>query len=161
MITTQIKKDHKKAFSMITAIFTIVVMASLTALIMGVTGKTLKATTQQYQKEQAVLLARSYTELAILYVMSYERNSTNRCIQTINSHFGEAYPLGYDITTNIQYIGQQASLIWCPNTIATLNGGSGFDSTMSLVIDTYVNYRDFDDPLDKNITFHRKSLQKL
>jgi len=161
MIQTKEKRDYKKAFSMITAIFTIVVMASLTALIMNITGKTIKATTQQYQKEQAILLARSYTELAILYTMSYERNSTNNCIQDITSHFGPDYPLGYDIVTNIQYIGQLNSLQWCPNNIATLGGTTGFDNTISLIIDTYVYYRDFDDPLDRNITFHRRTLQKL
>ena len=162
MIYSKEKKHYKKAFSMITAIFTIVIMASLTTLIMNITGKTIKATTQQYQKEQAILLARSYTELAILYVMSYERNSTNNCIGTINSHFGANSPNGYDIVTNIQYIGQQASALWCgTDTIDTLNGGTGFDNTMSLIIDTYVYYRDLDDPLNRDITFHRRTLQKL
>lgn len=162
MIHIKEKKHYKRAFSMITAIFTIVVMASLTALIMNIMGKTIKATTQQYQKEQAVLLARSYTELAILYVMSYERNSTNNCIQNITSHFGPDAPLGYDIVTDIQYIGQANSAVWCgASTIVAFPGSTGFDNTMSLVIDTYVYYRDFDDPLDRNITFHRRTLQKL
>jgi len=161
MINSKEKKHYKKAFSMITAIFTIVIMASLTALIMNITGKTIKATTQQYQKEQAILLARSYTELAIMYAMSYERNSSNQCIQTINSHFGASSPLGYDITTELRYIGKQTSLANCPRQIVALTGATGFDNTMSLIIDTYVYYRDFDDPLDRNITFHRRTLQKL
>ena len=160
MIQIKEKKHYKKAFSMITAIFTIVVMASLTALITNITGKTIKATTQQYQKEQAILLARSYTELAILYAMSYERNSTNRCLDTINSHFGAATPLGYDIVTNLQYIGQGASTMFCTNTIAMTVGATGFDNSVSVVIDTYVYYRDFDND-DRNITFHKKTLQKL
>jgi len=161
MIIYKKRKHYKKAFSMITAIFTMVIMASLTALIMNISGKTIKATTQQYQKEQAVLLARSYTELAIMYVMSYERNATNQCIQTINSHFGQNSPLGYDIITELRYIGKATSLANCPRQISALAGTTGFDNTMSLVIDTYVYYRDFDDPLDRNITFHRKTLQKL
>ncbi len=65
-------KKMRRAFSMVTAIFVIFIMSSITALIMGVTSKTLKATTQQYQKEQASLLARSYTELAMLYVLNYD-----------------------------------------------------------------------------------------
>ena len=153
-------KKSKKAFSMVTAIITIVIMATLTSLIMGVTGKTMKATTQQYQKEQATLLARSYTELALMYVSSYDRTGGD-CMENVTAHFGEPFPLGYDITTRIQYIGKASSLTGCTSVIATLNGVSGFDETMSIIVDTYVRYRDLDDPLNRDTTFHRRSLQKL
>lgn len=159
MQPTELKKS-KKAFSMITAIITIVVMATLTSLIMGVTGKTMKATTQQYQKEQAALLARSYTELALMYVSSYDRTAGD-CMKHITAHFGAAYPNGYDITTNIQYIGKEGELTGCDATIAKLNGAASFYETMSIIVDTYVKYRDLDDPLNRDITFHRRSLQKL
>lgn len=164
---SQLKKSKKifskskKAFSMVTAIVTIVIMASLTALIMGVTGKTIKATTQQYQKEQASLLARSYTELALLYVSSYDRITNANCMENISAHFGPTYPNGYDIETKIHYIGQESSLTGCGTAITKLNGTTGFDNTMSIIIDVYVHYRDLDDPLNRNITFHRRSLQKL
>jgi len=158
---------HKKAFSMITAIFVIVIMASLTSLIMNVTGKTIKETTQQYQKEQAQLLARSYTELAILKVIDSNRTATvpnpNPCVERILDHFGEVAPNGYDIDIRIKYIGTNSELTDCSasNVITTLNGITGFDRTISLVIDTYIKYRDFDDPTNKDITFHRRTLQKL
>ena len=42
-----INSKHKKAFSMITAIFVIVIMATVSALIMNITGKTRKATTKK------------------------------------------------------------------------------------------------------------------
>jgi len=172
-----INKKHKKAFSMVTAIFVIVIMATVTSLIMNVTGKTVKATTQQYQKEQAGLLARSYTELAILYALHYDRNNTNYCLETINDHFGEASPNGYDITINIKYIGNDTLLDNCTQTIlangtvgtasaatntATWTDNSGgFHNTISLVIDTYIKYKDFDDPSNRDVTFHRRTLQKL
>jgi len=170
-------KQTKKAFSMITAIFVIVIMASVSALIMNITGKTIKATTQQYQKEQAQLLARSYTELAILYVMHYDRNITgSNCLETITDHFGDASN-GYDITMNIKYIGNNTLLGNCRNNIesdgtfsltntnatwadnAAINGG--INSTISLIVDTYITYKDFDDPSNRDITFHRRTLQKL
>lgn len=152
---------HKKAFSMVTAIFVMVIMASLSAMVMNITGKTVKATTQQYQKEQAGLLARSYTELAILYVIHYDRRSGS-CLETITDHFGDASN-GYDITMNIQYIGKDSELTNCSasSVIATLNGTTGFDNTISLVIDTFITYKDFDDPSNRDITFHRRTLQKL
>jgi len=180
-----IHTQHKKAFSMITAIFVIVIMASVSALIMNITGKTIKATTQQYQKEQAALLARSYTELAILYVLHYDRTTNTNCLESITDHFGKAddsdgnYNGGYDIRINIKYLGNDELLNGCDATILangtvgtawdatntatwTDNLTTGIDSTISLVIDTYISYKDFDDPnTDRNITFHRRTLQKL
>ncbi len=163
-----IKVKSKRAFSMITAIFVIVIMATVTSLVMNVTGKTVKATTLQYQKEQAQLLARSYTELAILYVIHKDRSSD--CIETISDHFGDATN-GYDVRMNISYIGNSTLLSNCNNNINSSGaiGNSatwtdtttGFDKTISMVIDTYITYKDFDDPSDRNITFHRRTLQKL
>ena len=173
-----INKKTKKAFSMITAIFVIVIMATVTALIMNVTGKTVKATTQQYQKEQAGLLARSYTELAILYATHYDRRDTadggnGDCLKSITDHFGDVSN-GYDIKINIKYIGNDTLLANCSNnieadgnfTLATKNATwtnniDGFYKTISLIIDTYITYKDFDDPSNRNITFHRRTLQKL
>ena len=166
-----IKSKHKRAFSMVTAIFVIVIMATVTALIMNVTGKTVKATTQQYQKEQAALLARSYTELAILYVMHYNRSSD--CLEQINDHFGDATN-GYTIHINIKYLGNDTRLANCRNNIESngvfdlnntdatwTNNSNGFYQTISLIIDTYITYKDFDDPSNRDITFHRRTIQKL
>jgi type II secretory pathway pseudopilin PulG len=154
----------KKAFSMMLAIATIVIMGTLTTLIMNVAGKTMKATTQQYQKEQATLLARSYTELALLYVSSYDRSASGDCLQTIVGDYGEPNNL-YKIQTEIRYIGKASELVGCGRTIPTtplFNKGTGFDETMSIIVDVYIRYKDFDDlTTDRNVTFHRRTLQKL
>ena len=168
---------NKKAFSMVTAIFVIIMMASLTMLVMNISGKTIKSTTLQYQKEQAQLLARSYTELAILYVIHYDRTTTLDCLETITDHFGEAGDSGYEIAVHIKYIGNDTLLDGCDKTILT-NGTvgtasdisniatwsdntTGFENTISLVIDTFITYKDFDDPSNKDIVFHRRTLQKI
>jgi type II secretory pathway pseudopilin PulG len=160
----------KKAFSMVTAIVVIVIMATVTALIMNVTSKTLKETTQQYQKEQAALLARSYTEQAILYAIHYDRQSNGNCINRINATFGPNNNL-YSIRTNIQYLGNSSQLptSGCNiigNNVWTDDGTIGFNTSISLLVDVYVSYKDFDDPsaagtLDRNVTFHRRTLQKI
>jgi len=168
-----IKVKHKKAFSMVTAIFVIIIMATVSSLIMNVTGKTVKETTQQYQKEQAQLLARSYTELAILNVLHYDRSAD--CLENITDHFGATGNDGYDINITIKYIGDSNFLENCNNNIEAngtvnlansnnatwTNNSGGFYNTISLVIDTYITYRDFDDPQNRNITFHRRTLQKI
>jgi len=98
-------QKSKKAFSMVTAIFVIIIMASITSLIMNVTGKTVKATTQQYQDEQARLLARSYTELGIMYALYYDRNALGDCLETINDTFKN-----YTILVELHYIGNSTVL---------------------------------------------------
>jgi type II secretory pathway pseudopilin PulG len=158
-----IKIKHKKAFSMITAIFVIVIMATVTSLIMNVTGKTVKETTQQYQKEQAQLLARSYTELAILNVLYTDRNTS--CFNSLTDNFGAKSGFhGYDITVNIKYLGNSTLLANCNTSSITptwVDNSNGFYKTISLVIDTYIKYKDFDDPSNRDITYHRRTLQKL
>lgn len=56
----------RKAFSMITAIFIIVLMATVGAFILNISAKSVKSTVLQYKREQAILYARSYTGLAIM-----------------------------------------------------------------------------------------------
>jgi type II secretory pathway pseudopilin PulG len=154
---------NRKAFSMVTAIIVIFIMATVSALILGISNRTLYATTAQYQKEQARLLARSYTELAMLYIIHYDRVANNNCIQKINANFGDPNNLYY-IETNIQYIGNSALLPHCATNITkdwNVTSPTGFDSSLSIVIDVFVKYADLNDPLDRNITFHRRTVQKL
>jgi len=156
---------YRKGFSMVTAVFVIVIMATLTALIMNITSKTVKETTQQYQKEQASLLARSYTELAMLYVINYDRMANNNgiCINSIDATFGNPNNL-YTINTTIQYIGNSVLLPNCATNLTPLwnvPNPTGFDSTISVIIDVYIKYKDFDDPTNRDKTFHRRTIQKL
>ena len=148
---------HKKAFSLVTAIFVIIIMASITALIMNVTGKTVKATTQQYQDEQARLLARSYTELGIMYALHYDRTATPDCLETINDTFKN-----YNIRVEFHYIGNTTALNGCNRAITPWAGTvTGFEKSLSLILDTYISYSDPDDSLNRPITYHRRTLQKL
>jgi len=150
-------QKSKKAFSMVTAIFVIIIMASITSLIMNVTGKTIKATTQQYQDEQARLLARSYTELGIMYALYYDRNASGNCLETINDTFKN-----YTILVELHYIGNSTTLTGCTRTLGTWTENStGFEKSLSLMIDTYITYSDPDDGLNRPITYHRRTLQKL
>jgi len=160
---------------MITAVFVIVMMATLTALIQNVMGKTIKSTTDQYRKDQAVLLARSYAELAILYVTNYDRNTTNSCLQTIDSEFeGDIDDGGYLIHTEIRYIGKNSEIPLSPScnddpllagvrltTLGRLSGNNSFDNSMSLMIDIYVTYQTFDHPNNRIQTFHKRTVQKI
>ncbi len=138
-------------------------MATISALVLGVSNRTVHATTAQYQQEQAKLLARSYTELAMLYIINYDRDFNQNCIDKIEADFGDPNNL-YHIDMNIHYIGNSGLIPNCPANITqswmVLNP-LGFDSAISVVVDVYVTYSNLDDPLKRDITFHRRTIQKL
>jgi hypothetical protein len=139
---------------MLTAIFVIVVMATIAAFILNLSGKMVKETTTQYQKEQAMLLAKSYTEFAIMAVTANDQNSSN-CLNNISGSYGD-----YNIDVNISYIGRDTILNTnCRNlyrgTINTLK------SPLNIIIDVFVHYPDYDHPNNLKLSYHRRSLQKI
>jgi type II secretory pathway pseudopilin PulG len=174
----------KKAFSMITAIFVIIIMATVAVLVFNLSEKTIKGTSIQFRTEQAAILARSYTELAVLAVMNYNRQTATPpdCVETIdgvvNSIIPGAAPAattsstnggGYDIQTHIYYLGDNlpctTSRILDSNPIDTPYGPTGSpDELAAIIVDVYVRYKDpgSDDPSTAPwITYHRRTLQKI
>ena len=107
----------RSAFSMLTAIFVIVIMAMVAMLVMNLSAKSVKATTAQYQRAQATLYAKSYTEFAIMSVTAHSR-ATN-CVQTINGTIGNINQGGYAIRTHIAYIGPLSEIQNCGNNAGT------------------------------------------
>ena len=161
----------RNAFSMITAIFVILIMASIASFVLNLAGKVTKETTAQYQNEQAILYAKSYTEFAIMAATSRD------CIKTITAFIGssqqEVYEgEGYRIEVDVQYIGNNLVSGDCNtigNAITTPTSKGGI-----ALIDTYVKYRDRDmvdaflndgnAVTKKNLpwtTYHRRTLQRL
>jgi type II secretory pathway pseudopilin PulG len=150
-------QKQRKAFSMITAIFVIVLMATVAAFIMNISGKMVKETTVQYQREQAMLLAKSYMQYAVLAVTGNEHNGTN-CLDNISGNYGGAD--GYNIDVNISYIGDATNLVGncareLDNTVITPK------SPLNIVVDVFVRYPDFDHPNDLNMTYHDRRLMKI
>jgi len=164
--------SQHKAFSMITAIFVIILMGTVSVYVLNLAGKMTRETTAQYQNEQAILYAKSYTEFAIMAA------NTRDCINKITSFIGSSQQAvyegkGYLIEVDVQYIGNEFfGAIGC-NTL----GGDIRDSQSEggiILIDTSVKYRDLDivdvfkndgNTVNKTnlpwITYHRRSLQRL
>ena len=165
----------RKAFSLLTAIFLIIIMASVGMFVMNLSGKMVQGTTVQFQREQATLLAKSYTELAIMTVMANNRTA-NACIDAINSDAvagntasilpptaAAGDPGGYRARVNIGYIGQAGEIGGCANQLGNPSAGV---NTLNIMVDTYIEYQDFTDPRfgtadAKWITYHRRTLQKI
>ena len=170
-------QTQRKGFSMLTAIFMIVLMATVAILVMTLSGKIVKETTAQYQKEQAALLAKSYTEYAIMAVMSNDRNATgNDCIENIDGSIGDNVITGqgYLINTEVSYISDNdatngSSVSTCdPISILNTSGITTPESALNIIVDVYVRYRDPDHPKMSTVpndvpwvTYHRRTLQKI
>ena len=152
----------RKAFSMLTAIFIIVLMATVAAFIMNLSGKMVQETTTQFQREQSVLLAKSYTEYAILAVTANEHNTSN-CLNNITGGYGDDGSGNniYNIDVNISYIGYSnlhANCRTLSNSVVTPK------SPLNIIVDVFVSYKDLDHPdgaSAPDITYHRRSLQKI
>ena len=153
----------RKAFSILTAIFIIVLMATVAAFIMNLAGKMVKETTTQFQREQAVLIAKSYTEYAILAVTANEHNSSN-CLNNITGGYGDdgSGNYVYNVDVNISYIGN--NLDGSCSRILNTNAITTPKSPLNIILDVFVSYKDIDNPAGASapdITYHRRSLQKI
>jgi len=156
---------QRKAFSMVTSIFVIVIMATVGILVMSITGKTIKETTSQYRKEQAVLLAKSYTEFAIMAVTANDRES--ECIENIGGNNiidNDSNGKGYQVDGRIYYIGKDstAHLVGnCANTRILDSNVQTDGSDLQIIVDVYVKYKELDNTDADWITYHRRTLQKI
>ena len=152
------KRDMRKAFSMLTAIFVIVIMATVSIFVMSLSGKAVKETTAQFQSEQAKLYAKSYTEYAILAVTGNDRTT---CLTSITGSIGTSPSTGngYDISTSISYIVSNAEQGSC--TQLNTNDIGTPSTPLTIIIDAYVNYKDPDNASGPWFTVHRRSVQKI
>lgn len=151
----------REAFSMITAIFVMVIMASVGALVMSTSGKIVKTTTAQYQHEQAILYAKSYTEFAIMAVTAHDRNTSANCVETINGSIGDpASGNGYRVRTHIAYIGPASQIGTCSATRRLSTNVNGANTPLTIIIDAYVDYKDPDNTTQWR-TVHRRTVQKI
>jgi type II secretory pathway pseudopilin PulG len=153
----------RRAFSMITAIFVIVLMATVSMLILNLSGKMVKETTAQFQREQAVLLAKSYTEYAVMAVTANDRNGTGNCLTDIDGTYGSdpTNGQGYRIRVRLAYIGHADQVGSCATTRIFASDVSTQKTPLNIVVDVYVEYKDPDNPSGPWISYHRRTLQKI
>lgn len=143
----------RKAFSMITAIFVIVVLATIAMLSLSMVANTSQNTMIQYRQEQAALYAKSYTELAVMAVTQYGRSA--QCVNNISGTTVD----GYAVSGTIGYIGGATLNANCDR----LAGGTTSaidDSIESVVIDMDVSYTDT--TISPNpVRFHKRTIKLI
>ncbi len=146
-------KKQREAFSMLTAIFVIIIMATVGMLVMNLSGKMIKQTTAQFQREQAMLLANAYTEFAIMAVTANDHN-TSTCLNNISGTYGD-----YTVVANISYIARPSTIDGNCRTLST--AVTETSSPLNIIIDVFVKYPDYDHPNDLNMTYHKRKLEKI
>lgn len=154
---------QRAAFSLITAIFVIVLMSTVAVYIFNLSGKMIKGTTTQFQREQAMLYAKSYTEYALMSVMANDRNTTGvNCLYTINSNIGSdpSNGNGYRARVHLQYIGSTLEVGTCGGRILSQAVTTEL-TPLTVMIDVYIDYKDLDDINGQWRTYHKRSLQKI
>ncbi|MEA2112120.1 MAG: type II secretion system protein [Campylobacterota bacterium] len=149
----------RSGFAMLMAIFVIVIIGTLMGLMISMSTQSLKRTTNVYLNEQAVLLAKSATEYAMLAVSGYDRVANNGCINTINATYPSAASPVFNINVNLRYIGFGAAPFsaGCNDYISNINTP---ESNGTILMDVTVT----SDPslnIGETIRYHRRTLQKL
>jgi type II secretory pathway pseudopilin PulG len=162
---------QRSAFSMIMALAVIIIMSVIGAMVMNTSGKISSTTTMQYQREQAALLAKSYTEYAILAVTG--NNRAVNCLRTVNGGINTAganVGAGFRVRTHISYIADNgvAGIGNCA-VIRVLFGAAGENITttqtpLNIIVDVYVEYKEVDHMRGRRSpwhTYHRRTLQQI
>ncbi len=166
----------RKAFSMMMAVFVMIMMMSISVLVFNLSAKITTSTVTQYQKEQAILLAKSYTEYAIMAAGANDPRTGN-CVENISGDVGNIIlgtssigdvdgGQGYRVNMNISYIGNNlvcTNVLNANNIVSTENGVT---LSPNIIIDVYVRYRAVNAHQNgiENppwVTYHRRTIQKL
>jgi len=166
----------RRAFSMMMAITVMVIMMGISAMVFSLSNKIIFATTTQFQKEQAILLAKSYTEYTIMALTAHQGTvgATDVCLEGVEAAISgvrlDKDPedisvidsgMGYKVETKISYIGN--SIISDKSSLVLANALTT-NTSPNIIIDVYVTYRDTN--FHRNgespwLTYHRRTLQKI
>ena len=160
----------RSGFSMLVAIFVIVLLSLVATYIFYASSSIAKEGSIQYQREQSMLLARSYTEYAVLAISGNDRSI--KCLNEIDATIGTDPDKGegYKVKIYITYIGNTKYINngnKCDLIAAELSN-TDID-TLSVVLDVYVKYKDIQNPNLYNgnedlvpwQVYHRRSIQKI
>ncbi len=144
----------RRGFGLITAIIVLVAVATLMALMMSLSGSSIKSTVDIYLKEQAEILSRSATEYALLAISGH--NNTLNCVESININYPQQTDPTHQIDMRIYYIGN--GIVGCNNILD--NGILTDESNLTVVIDTVVTVNTINTGISEPIRIHRRTTQK-
>lgn len=143
---------NRKGFSLITAILTILFIGSLSAYVLNLSGKMTEETISEFKKEQSILYAKSYTEAAIMVA------TANNCVNSITGVDG-------DYTTKVffTYVGSDINTVAGCGGVNSIGGIVKHNNSKgnTIILDTYVVYKDKISKNKRDMTYYRRTVQKL
>ncbi len=142
----------RKGFGLITAIIILVLVSTLMTLMISLSSRSVKQTTDIYFKEQAELLARSSVEYGLLALSGHENNVS--CIENINL----TYQNVYEANLTFYYLYAGAVVPTCNNVLASNIVTK--ESNMTTIIDVRVAVKQNVAGLSEPIVIHRRTIQK-
>lgn len=153
-------KRHRKGMAMILAIGFLLVMATIMGLMVSMTSLGSKRTADIYFQEQAHFLAKSSAEF-VLYEIA--RLGVDSVCTSGGVTFGTDLTDNgvYAITANMQFFGNNfpASCVtagmMANNTIQTI------ESNGTMILDITITAQSSQTKSTEDLTFHRRTLQKL
>lgn len=151
-----LRSSKRNGFAMIMAIIVIVVLTTIMALTLNLTSQTTKQTTDLYLREQAVLLAKSAAEYALLAISGHDRGAggNTNCLGSVNAVYPSTASPIFDINVSMQYIG-----LHCQNGFNYVDSISTPESNGTVIMDITVS----SDPSvsTEPIRYFRRTIQKL
>lgn len=147
----------KRGFALIAAVFFIVIVATIAVTTLATANMTARDTVNAYVKEQAVLLAQSATEFAVMAMQSHSYADTGggNCLETINMTYPTANNPLYTINVRIYYLDPTLGCT-ANHSIGITNLSAGV-ITHSALVDVTVSSSPNDVP---RIVYNRRTLQK-
>lgn len=138
---------------MITAIFFMVAIATILTAMLSSTASSTQTTIDAYISEQAELMAKSATELAVLKVLEHDRSTG--CLTGFSAQYPGVNPI-LDISVSIRYIGLNCSNA-AANYVADIDTP---ESNGTMLIDVVVKSNS-SLHLSEPVRYCRRTLQKL
>ncbi|MDP1615152.1 MAG: hypothetical protein Q8L68_05080 [Methylococcales bacterium] len=148
----------RPGMAMIMAIFFIIIIGGIMAIVINLTSQTSQRTTNVYLHEQAVALTRSATEYALLAVSGHNHNQLQNCINRIDAQYPSAANPMFDINISLSYIGFGGLTGTCDDYIATIQTP---ESNGSILMDVVVTTNTDSNISTEPIRYHRRTLQKM
>ncbi|MCD8213775.1 MAG: hypothetical protein LUC34_07005 [Campylobacter sp.] len=140
----------RKGFSLLAAIFFVVVTSSLCMLALSLSNSTMRQTGEIYLREQAELLAQGATEYAMLRILGHDFNTG--CLSSVSGRFPANNATAFlQYTVNIQYFGNIGNCVGIP--IQTR------DSAGTVMLDVFVT--SIAGRISNPISFHKRTVQKI
>ncbi|WP_345980232.1 hypothetical protein [Sulfurimonas sp. HSL3-2] len=151
-----LRSSARSGFAMIMAIIVIVVLTTIMALTLNLTSQTTKQTTDLYLREQAILLAKSGAELALLAISGHDRGAggNTNCLGNVTAVYPAAATPIFNINVDIRYIGLN-----CLNGFNYINAISTPESNGTVLMDVTVT--SVPSVATEPIRYFRRTLQKL